>query len=64
MHENNGVWSACVDDSWTNKYLLTLQYVGVLSNDKFSAFAGGNFRGKNILLTQFQYNFDLVRGRL
>jgi pullulanase len=22
MHENNGVWSACVDDSWTNKYLL------------------------------------------
>jgi pullulanase len=22
MHENNGVWSACVDDSWTNKYFL------------------------------------------
>jgi pullulanase len=22
MHENNGVWSACVDDSWTNKYYL------------------------------------------
>ena len=22
MHENNGVWSACVDSSWTNKYYL------------------------------------------
>jgi pullulanase len=22
MHENNGVWSACVDDSWTSKYFL------------------------------------------
>src|SRR6266436_5026136 len=22
MHENNGVWSACVDDTWTNKYYL------------------------------------------
>jgi hypothetical protein len=24
---------------WTNKYLATLQYVGVVSNDKYSAFA-------------------------
>jgi pullulanase len=22
MHENNGTWSACVDDTWTNKYYL------------------------------------------
>jgi pullulanase len=22
MHEHNGVWSACVDDSWTSKYFL------------------------------------------
>src|SRR6266404_4398 len=22
MHENNGVWSACVDNTWTNKYYL------------------------------------------
>jgi pullulanase len=22
MHENNGVWSACLDDSWTGKYFL------------------------------------------
>jgi hypothetical protein len=55
--------SVVLTPPWTNKYLLTLQYVGVLSDDKFSAFAGGNFKGKNILLTQFQYNFDIVRGR-
>jgi hypothetical protein len=48
---------------WTNKYLLMLQYIGVLSDDKYSAYAGGNFKGKNILLMQFQYNFNLVRGR-
>lgn len=55
--------SVVLTPPWTNKYLLTLQYVGVVSNDKYSAFAGGTFRGKNILLMQFQYNFDLVRGR-
>lgn len=22
MHENNGVWSACIDESWRNKYYL------------------------------------------
>ncbi len=22
MHENNGVWSACIDDDWRNKYFL------------------------------------------
>lgn len=48
---------------WTSKYQLMLQYIGILSNDKYSAFAGGNFKGKSIFLMQFQYNFDLVRGR-
>jgi len=55
--------SVVLTPPWTNKYLMTLQYVGVASNDKYSAFAGGNFRGKNIFLMQFQYNFDLIRGR-
>jgi hypothetical protein len=55
--------SAVLTPPWTNKYLFTLQYVGVVSNDKYSAFAGGNFSGKNILLMQFQYNFELLRGR-
>jgi hypothetical protein len=48
---------------WTDKYLLMLQYIGILSNDKYSAYAGGNFKGKSILLMQFQYNFNLVHGR-
>jgi len=48
---------------WTNKYFLNLQYIGILSNDKFSAYAGGVFKGKSILLMQVQYNFNLIRGR-
>ena len=45
---------------WTNRYLMRLQYVGILGNDKYAAFSGGIFKGKSILLTQFQYNFDLL----
>jgi hypothetical protein len=48
---------------WTDKYFLSLQYIGVLSNDNFSAYAGGVFKGKSILLMQFQYNFNLIHGR-
>ena len=48
---------------WTSRYSLTLQYIATLGNDKFSAYAGGTFKGKNLLLLQFQYNFDLIRGR-
>jgi len=48
---------------WTDKYFLNLQYIGILSNDKFSAYAGGIFKGKSILLMQFQYNFNVIRGR-
>jgi len=45
---------------WTDRYLMKLEYVGVLGTDKYAAFAGGAFKGKSILLTQFQYNFDLL----
>ena len=48
---------------WTDKYFLSLQYIGILSNDKFSAYAGGVFKGKSLLLIQFQYNFNLIHGR-
>jgi hypothetical protein len=48
---------------WTNKYSLMLQYIGVLGNDKFSSYAGGVFKGKSLMLLQFQYNLDLIRGR-
>jgi hypothetical protein len=48
---------------WTNKYSLILQYIGVLSNDQYSSYAGGVFKGKSIFLMQFQYNFDLIGGK-
>ncbi len=47
---------------WTDKYFLMLQYIGVLSNDRYSAYAGGVFKGKSLFLMQFQYNFSLIRG--
>jgi len=40
-----------------------LQYIGILINDKYSSYAGGVFKGKSIVLMQFQYNFDLIRGK-
>lgn len=48
---------------WTNKYFATLEYIGILGNDKYNSFAGGVFKGKSIMLMQFQYNFSLIQGR-
>ena len=48
---------------WTSKYFVNLEYIGILGNDKFNSFAGGIFKGKSILLMQFQYNFALIEGR-
>jgi hypothetical protein len=48
---------------WTNKYSLMFQYIGILGNDKYSSYAGGVFKGKSILLMQFQYSFELFRGK-
>lgn len=47
---------------WSNKYSLMLQYIGILGNDRYSAYAGGGFKGKSLMLMQFQYSFNLVRG--
>jgi len=55
--------SVAFNPPWTNKYFMFLQYIGILSNDKFSSFAGGVFKGKSILLMQFQYNFMLAQGQ-
>jgi hypothetical protein len=54
--------SVVLTPPWTNKYFLMLQYIGVLGNDRYSAYAGGVFKGKSMFLMQFQYNFSLVRG--
>ena len=45
---------------WTNSYLIKFQYIGILGNDRYGGLSGGVFKGKSILLTQFQYNFDLL----
>jgi len=47
---------------WSNKYSLMLQYIGIFGNDRYSSYASGVFKGKSILLMQFQYNFELIRG--
>jgi len=55
--------SVVLTPPWSDKYFLSLQYIGILSNDRFSAYAGGVFKGKSIFLMQFQYNFNLIHGR-
>ena len=52
--------SVVLTPPWTSKYFATLEYIGILGNDKFNSFAGGIFKGKSILLMQFQYNFTLA----
>lgn len=47
---------------WTSKYSLLLEYIGIMSNDPLSEYAGGIFKGKSMFLMQFQYNFSLVSG--
>jgi len=54
--------SVTLTPPWTSRYAMTLQYIGILGNDRYSAYAGGNFKGKSILLMSFQYSFDIVRG--
>jgi hypothetical protein len=55
--------SVLLTPPWTDKYSLMFQYIGIVSNDKFSAYTGGVFKGKSMFLFQFQYSFDLMRGR-
>ena len=48
---------------WTNKYFVTIGYIGILGNDKNNSFSAGVFKGKSILLMQWQYNFTLAQGK-
>jgi hypothetical protein len=43
---------------WTDKYLMKLQWIEVLGTDKFEV-DGGVFKGRSLLVAQFQYNFTL-----
>jgi Protein of unknown function (DUF1302) len=44
---------------WTNKYFMKLQWIDVQGTNKFGL-DGGVFKGKDIFLAQFQYNFSLL----
>ncbi len=55
--------SVVVTPPWTSRYSVAMQYIGIVSNDRYSAYAGGVFKGKSLFLLSFQYSFDLIRGR-
>ena len=55
--------SVVLTPPWTSRYSLAMQYIGIVSNDRYSAYAGGVFKGKSLFLLSFQYSFDLIRGR-
>ncbi len=44
---------------WTNKYFVKLQWIQILGTDRYNL-DGGLFKGKNMLIGQFEYNFDLL----
>ncbi len=48
---------------WSSKYSVMLEYIGILSNDVLSSYAGGVFKGRSMFLMTFQYNFSLAQAR-
>lgn len=45
---------------WTSQYFMKLQYIQVISNNQQDDYAGGLFKGKNFVLAQFQWNFNML----
>jgi len=45
---------------WTSQYFMKLQYIGVISNNIQDDYAGGLLKGKNFILAQFQWNFNVL----
>ena len=45
---------------WTNRYFLKFQYIGILSNNIQDDYAAGMFKGKSLVVMQFQWNFNLL----
>jgi hypothetical protein len=45
--------------TWTDKYFMTLKYIGILGTDAYGL-DGGIFKGKSMFISQFQYNFSLL----
>jgi hypothetical protein len=51
--------SLLLTPTWTEKYFLSLKYIGILGTDKYNL-DGGFFKGKSMFIAQFQYNFSLL----
>ncbi|MGH7907898.1 MAG: hypothetical protein ACREP6_14840, partial [Candidatus Binataceae bacterium] len=45
---------------WTSQYFMKLQYIGIVSNNIQDDYTAGMFKGKNFILAQFQWNFNLL----
>lgn len=45
---------------WTNKYFLTVRWIGIQGSDRFAGLAGGRLKGHDQFNFTFQYNFDLL----
>jgi len=45
---------------WTSQYFMKLQFIQVIGNNIQDDFAGGMFKGKNFMLAQFQWNFNML----
>ncbi|HTW88397.1 MAG TPA: DUF1302 family protein [Candidatus Binataceae bacterium] len=45
---------------WTSQYFMKLQYIQIISNNIQDDYAGGQFKGKNFVLAQFQWNFNML----
>lgn len=45
---------------WTSQYFMKLQYIQIISNNIQDDYAAGMFKGKNFVLAQFQWNFNML----
>jgi hypothetical protein len=45
---------------WTSQYFMKLQYIQIISNNIQDDYTAGMFKGKNFVLAQFQWNFNLL----
>ena len=51
--------SLVLTPTWTDKYFMTLKYIGIIGSDQYGL-DGGFFKGKSMFISQFQYNFNLL----
>lgn len=45
---------------WTSQYFLKFQYIGILNNNQMDDYSAGLLKGRNFVIMQFQWNFNLL----